>query len=67
MRRTATGLVLTVLAGLSASTTGAQSLRIGDAVRVDPKARVQLDVRESESDGDVDIDWPADVSASAAG
>jgi phosphate-selective porin len=56
--RTAAGVVLAVLAAAPPSTAAAQSLRIGDAIRIEPKARVQVDVRAADAsdESDVDID-----------
>jgi phosphate-selective porin len=46
-------LALAVAACASAS---AQSLTIGNAVRIDPKVRVQMDVRDADSSDDQEVD-----------
>jgi phosphate-selective porin len=50
-------LIGILLAAACASTAAAQSLRIGEAIRIEPKARVDVDFRAAEAgDGDVDVD-----------
>jgi phosphate-selective porin len=50
-------LIGTLLAAACATTAAGQTLRIGDAIRIEPKARVEVDVRAGEpGDGDVDVD-----------
>ena len=59
MSRTALTLLVTALIAGSAGAGAAQSLRIGDAIRVEPKARVQVDVLAREGDeGDAGLDVP---------
>jgi len=51
------GLAL-LLSGAAATPAFAQSLTVGDAIRIDPTVRVQIDVQRSgsRSDGNVDLD-----------
>jgi len=50
-------LIGTLLAAAWSTTAAAQSLRIGEAIRIEPKARVDVDFRAAEvDDGDVDVD-----------
>jgi len=55
--RAALALVVIALVAASSGIGAAQSLRLGDAIRIEPKARVQVDVRGPEGDdGDVELD-----------
>lgn len=57
MTRSAPVLIGILLAAACATTAEAQSFRIGEAIRIEPKARVDVDFRSAEAgDGDVDVD-----------
>lgn len=57
MTRSVPVLVGALLAAAGSTTAAAQSLRIGEAIRIEPKARVDVDFRAAEAgDGDVDVD-----------
>ena len=47
-----------LVSGAASTPASGQSLKIGDLIRLDPKARVQIDVRDAESatEDDVDVD-----------
>lgn len=57
-RAAATALALTALAAADITPASAQTLRIGDAVRLTPTARLDTDVRRADAsrDDDVDVD-----------
>ena len=57
MTRPVPVLIGTLLAAVCAATAAAQTLRIGEAIRIEPKARLDVDFRAAEpGDGDVDVD-----------